>query len=213
MKKFLLTTSMLLAPFTSAYADVVLDTKLSGTGDNVIFESLVGNIATGSFNGQHTGIVRFTDLSGNLTFTGAQNGNDIKISNTSDLQIQVFNTPGTTVLPTTEDVFSLKGTGSITALVSALDPLGNPEPIKTFNLGPIDPNSQSGFTFTAINGEAISKYSLVDAGGVISDFEHYRIDVSAPVPGPVLGSSLPGLAFAAMGMVWLARGRQRRQAA
>jgi hypothetical protein len=154
----------------------MLDPHLSGTGDNVIFDSLSGNVAVGSFNGQHTGFVDFTDLSGNANFTGAANGNDIKISNTSDLQIVVFGTDKTTVLGTSTDVFSLKGTGAVSASVVATDGTF------TFNLGAIDPSAQSGFTFTAINGEAISKITLLDTGGVISNFEHYRIDVAAAVP-------------------------------
>ena len=79
MRNLLLASALLLfsAP---AYADVILDTHLSGTGDNVIFNSLIGSLALGSFNGQHTGVVDFTDLSGNPLFTAAANGNDIKIT-------------------------------------------------------------------------------------------------------------------------------------
>jgi len=39
---------------------------------------------------------------------------------------------------------------------------------------------------------------------------HYRIDVAAAVPGPAVGTGLPGLAFAALGMLWLGRNRQGR---
>jgi hypothetical protein len=209
MRKILLAMVSAVALNGPALADVILDPHLSGTGDNVIFDSLIGNLAIGSFNGMHQGLVNFTDLSNNPLFTGAQNGNDIKISNTNDMQVQVFDTSGLTVLNTLTDVFSLKGTGSVTAFVSAVDPNGIPEALKTFSLGPIDPNAQSGFTFSAINGESISKYVLFDTGGTITDFEHYRIDVApAAVPGPVVGAGSPGILAAALG--FLAWRRRRR---
>jgi hypothetical protein len=150
------------------------------------------------------GLVDFTDLSLNGSFTGAANGNDIKISNTSNLFVQVFDNTGTMVLPTFTQVFSLKGTGDVTAFVQATDGLF------TFDLGVIDPNAQSGFTFTATNGEVMTSLRLFDTGGVISDYEHYRIDVAA-VPGPIAGAGLPGLF--ALGMAWLARRRINRRVA
>ena len=210
MKQFLLPLALVSLPLGAAQADVILDAHLSGTGDNVIFDSLLGNVATGTFNGQNTGIVRFTDLSGNPAFIGASNGNDIKIANTSDLQIQVFNTAGLIVLPTLTDVFSLKGTGDVTAFVSANDSFGNPELVKTFDLGIIDPNAQSGFTLTAINGETINRYALVDVGGSITDFEHYRIDVAPlAVPGPIVGAGFPGLIAIALGLLGIGPMRRR----
>lgn len=212
MRRLLLSTAAaaLLLP-AAARADVIIDNNLSGTGDNVVFDSLVGNLAVGRFNGQHQGLVDFTDLSNNPLFTGAANGNDIKIANTDDLKVQVFANDGVTVLPTATDVFSLKGDGSVQAFVTANETDGTTK-LFTFSLGTIN-NSQSGFTLTAINGETINQFALVDTGGTITDFEHYRIDVAAPVgaPGPEVASGLPGvlamLAFA--GFVW----NRRRQAA
>jgi hypothetical protein len=179
----------------AAQADVTLLDKLSGTGDNVIFDSLSGNVALGTFNGQHQGVVDFTDLSNNAGFTGASNGNDIKISNTSNLFIQVFDTTNTTILPTSTQVFSLKGTGDVTAFVQATDG------VFTFDLGVIDPNAQSGFTLLATNGEVMTALRLFDTGGTISDYEHYRIDVAtSAVPEPSTWAMLLlgfiGLAFA-----------------
>jgi hypothetical protein len=201
MKKLLLVSASLLALAGSAWADVILDPHLSGTGDNVVFDSITGGVAVGRFNGQNQGLVDFTDLSGNPLFTGSANGNDIKIANTSDLQVQVFDNSGMTVLPTSTQVFSLKGTGDIIATIQATDGLF------TFNLGNIDPNAQSGFTFTAINGEVMTKMTLLDVGGTITDYEHYRIDVAA-VPGPLVGAGTPGALAAALGfLVW--RRRQR----
>jgi hypothetical protein len=210
MKRIMLAAAAILATATlSARADVILDPHLSGTGDNVVFDSLSGSLAIGSFNGQHSGLVDFTDLSGNSAFIGAANGNDIKIANTSDLQIVVFNSAGTTVLDTSTQVFSLKGTGDVTATVVATDGTF------TFNLGTIDPSAQSGFTLTAVNGEVMSKLTLSDSGGVITDYEHYRIDVASPlaVPGPAAGAGLPGLGAALLGMIGLNRFRRRRQVA
>jgi hypothetical protein len=191
MRKLLLGSALALACVAPASADVVLDTNLSGTGDNVIFDSLNGNLAIGSFNGTHTGLVDFTDLSNTAGFLGAANGNDIKISNTSDLQVQVFSANGLTVLPTATDVFSLKGTGDVSAVVTANEAGGGTK-LFTFDLGALSASAQSGFTLTAINNESINLFTLVDAGGTITDFEHYRIDVASPlVSATPLPAALP----------------------
>ena len=208
MRKFLLASSMLLAcAVLPAKADVILDPHLSGTGDNVVFDSFSGNLAIGSFNGQHSGFAHFTDLSGNPSFAGSANGNDIKIANTSDLFIQVFDTTQTMVLPTSTQVFSLKGTGDVTAFVNATDGTF------VFDLGVIDPNAQSGFTLTAVNGEVMNSLTLFDNTGVISDYEHYRIDV-ASVPGPIVGAGLvPWLiGTGCFGLFGLNRRRKNRMA-
>jgi hypothetical protein len=201
MKKLtgILAATALAMSASAAMADVTLLNHLTGTGDNVIFDSLISNVATGSFNGQHTGFVTFTDLSGNPLFTGAANGNDIKIANTSDLLVQVFDT-SLQPLATATDVFSLKGTGDVTAFVTANES-GGGTMLFTFDLGVIDPSAQSGFTLTAINGESINQFALFDVGGTISDFEHYRIDVAASaVPEPATWAMMLlgfiGLAFA-----------------
>ena len=204
MRRMLFATVALLALAMPAKADVILDPHLSGTGDNVVFDSFSGNLAIGSFNGTHTGFAHFTDLSGNPGFAGSANGNDIKISNTNDLFIQVFDTTQTMVLGTSTQVFSLKGTGDVTAFVQATDGLF------TFDLGVIDPSAQSGFTLSAINGETMTSLRLFDNTGLITDYEHYRIDVAA-VPGPIVGAGIPGLF--ALGMAFLARRRIRRRVA
>lgn len=211
--KYLLAATALFAASVPANADVILNTSLSGTGDNVIFNSLTPNLVIGSFNGQHTGFVFFRDLSLDPNFVGAQNGNDIKIANTTNLGFSVFqNINETGQLYTLTDVFSLKGTGDVTAFVTAVDQFGNVEPIKTFSLGTIDPNAQSGFTLSAINGELIQNIRLFDSGGTITDFEHYRIDVGTlAVPGPIAGAGLPGLLAACFGLFGLNRWRRRRQ--
>lgn len=180
MRKLLLATTALLALAAfPAKADVLIDNHLSGTGDNVIFNAITTNLVVGSFNGQHTGLVDFTCLGGCGGFTGAQNGNDLKIANFSNLQVQVFDT-SLNVLPTATDVFSLLGTGDVTAFVTANEPGGGTK-LFTFDLGTITPNGQSGFTLTAINGETIDHFTLLDVGGTITDFEHYRIDVAPQV--------------------------------
>jgi hypothetical protein len=213
MKKLLLSTAMALAIVGPASADVMLENKLSGTGDNVIFNSLVGNLALGSFNGQHVGFVHFDDLGLNPLFTAAANGNDIKIANTNNLSVEVFDAFNLLVVGTQTQVFSLKGTGDVTAFITAVDQFGNVEPVKQFDLGVIDPNAQSGFTFTAYNGEIMTKMVLVDVGGQINDYEHYRIDVAAvAVPGPVVGAGLPGIFAACVGLWGLAMRRRKRNA-
>lgn len=217
VKSLCLATALATVAFaTAARADVMITDSLSGTGDNVVFDSISGSVAFGSFNGPHPGFAQFTDLSGNSSFTGAANGNDIKISNTSDLNVALCsdktNCSGTP-LATATDVFSLKGTGSVTATVIANESGGGTKTF-TFTLGAIDPNAQSGFTLTAINGETISNFTLLDTttGGVITDFEHYRVDVAA-VPGPIVGAGIPGLIAALGGMVGLNRFRRKRRVA
>lgn len=214
MKKFLLAASMMTALALPAQADVILETNLSGTGDNVIFTSVVGDLALARLNGQHIDVVRFRDLTGSTTFTAAANGNDIKVSGSNNLFIQVFDPSDAFVIGTTTQVFSLKGTGNVTAFVGAVDQFGNPEPIQSFNLGAIDPNAQSGFTFRAINGEVMTSLRLLDLTGSIQEFEHYRIDVAAvavAVPGPIVGAGIPGLVAACGGMFGLNFWRRRRR--
>jgi hypothetical protein len=212
MRKYLLATAALLAlSAMPAKADVIIDNHLSGTGDNVIFQGLFGNVAVGSFNGTHTGLVDFSCLGGCGGFTGAANGNDIKIANTNDLKVQVFAPNGTTVLPTATDVFSLKGTGDASAIVIANEPGGGTS-LFTFSLGALSLSAQSGFTLTAINGETINSFRVVTTG-TLTDFEHYRIDVASPlaVPGPVAGAGFPGILAALVGL-WGLNKRRRNQA-
>ena len=219
MKTLLLIVASLLALALPAKADVIVQDKLSGTGDNVIFDSaILGSLVIGSFNGQHQGLVDFTCLGGCTNYTGAQNGNDIKITadGLTNMQIQVFNTTGLSVLPTATDVFSITGTGDVKVGVTANESGGGTK-LFTFDLlslfGPLGPG-QNGFTLTAINNESINKFTLLDVGGTITDFEHYRIDVAGPlaVPGPTIGAGIPGLAFAALGMLWFGRNRKQRDA-
>src|SRR5215831_2778833 len=192
----------------AAKADVIIQNKLSGTGDNVIFDSAIpGSLVIGSFNGQNQGLVDFTCLGGCTNYTGAQNGNDIKITadGLTNMQVQVFDTTGLNVLPTATDVYSITGTGNVFVGVTANEPGGGTQ-LTTFDLtslfGPLG-NGQNGFTLTAINGETINKFTLLDVGGTITDFEHYRIDVAAPVPGPLAGAGIPGLFGLGMaGLAW-----------
>lgn len=207
----LVTVAAFLASVAPAWADVIINNSLSGTGDNVVFDSFnsVTNVAVGSFNGQHTGLVDFSCLVGCNGFTGSANGNDIKIANTSDLKVQVFDSSGINVLNTATDVFSIKGTGTGTAFVTATESDGTTK-LFQFGLGTFG-NNQSGFTLTAINGESINSFRVVDTGGTITDFEHYRIDIAqtAGVPGPLAGTGIPGL-VAAMGMLGIGWHRRRR---
>lgn len=203
MKKLLLASAALLLFGIPAQAEVVMSPMLSGTGDNVTFQSFAGSLAIGTFNGQHTGVVNFVDLSNNPLFTGSANGNDIKIANTDDLDITVYsNLTDTQVLTTSTQVFSLKGSGDVHAIVTATD--------GTFNidLGVINANGQSGFTLTAINGEAMSDLVLLDLGGTITDYEHYRIDVVGPLAQTPLPASAWLFGPMLVGLVSLARRRR-----
>jgi hypothetical protein len=149
-------------------------------------------LARALLNGQHQEIVDFRDLTGSTTFSAAANGNDIKVTGSNNLFIQVFDAAHTQVVGTTTQVFSLNGTGHATAFVAANDVNGNPEAIVAFDLGDLDLNKPSNFTFSAINGEVMTSLRILDLTGNITSFEHYRIDTFAAVPGPVAGVPEPG---------------------
>jgi hypothetical protein len=213
MRRLLVAAAMLCACATATRADIILDTTgIGGTGVNVTFESVASsNLILGRLNGQNNEVVRFRDLSGNGAFTGAANGNDIKIFNTSDLDISVFNSLNLTQLGVTRDVFSIVGTGTVLFHVTALESNGT---FQNFNFSSVLTNGQNGFDFKAINGEKIWDMDLVVAGGSITDFEHFRIDVApaAAVPGPIAGAGLPGL-IAACGMLFGLHRRRRNRLA
>jgi hypothetical protein len=187
MRRLLLATTALLAlaAATPAAADIILETKLSGTGDNVVFTGITADLALARLNGQHNEVVRFRDLTGSTTFTAAgtnsSNGNDIKIAGSNNLFIQVFDAANQNLIGTTTEVFSLNGTGNLSIFVQATDANGNAEAIKTFTGYTLDPNKPSNFTLSAINGEVITSVRLLDLQGGISAFEHFRID-TAPIP-------------------------------
>jgi hypothetical protein len=230
MRKLLLATTALLALSGAANADVFLDTTgQGGTGNNVIFSGVDptnSHIILGHLNGHNDQIVRFTDLSNTSGFGGAANGNDIKIVNTRDLDITVFDSTNNVQLGTTRDVFSLKGEGDVFFRVSAVKADGTAETFNFTNLaggiaglggGGYDiSKGQAGFDFTTGNGEVITDIDLfLGIGGKITDFEHFRLDVTgvpqvAAVPEASTWAMLI-LGFAGVG--GLAMRKRRREAA
>jgi hypothetical protein len=214
MRRLLLSlTAVAALAATSAKADVILDFKGGGTGDNVVFNSLAGSLALATLNGQHNEFVQFRDLTSSATFSAAANGNDIKITGTNNLFIQVYDPTDTFIVGTTAQVFSLKGTGNVTAFVGA-SLNGVDEGVTAFDLGSIDPNAQSFFTFRAVNGEIMTSLRLLETtpDGSITEFEHYRIDVAAQVnavPGPIAGAGIPGL-MSALGGLWFLNRRRNK---
>jgi hypothetical protein len=182
MRKLLLGVTALLALSGAASADVVVKDSLSGTGDNVVFSSVTGDLAKALLNGPHTGSVEFRDLTGSSNFT-ASGGNAIKVEGSQNIFIQVFDTDHDLV-GTTKQVFSVTGTSNsqLLAFVGAVDKNGVDEGIQAFDLTALFgalKNGQNGYTFTAINGEVMTSLRILDIGGTITDFEHYRIDVAA----------------------------------
>ena len=187
MRKLLLISASLLALTGAARADVLLtqDDGHNGTGDNVIFdnEAASDRSVQGHFNNS-TDLVTFTDKATANFTSAAAHGNDVKITGATDIGIQVFLADGHTLDGTTKDVFSLAGSGTITMVVNAVNALGVAE---TFN---VPTSGQAGSPFTisgnesffelnASNGEVITGLEIIDTGGSISDFEHYRIDTAA----------------------------------
>ena len=217
MRKLLLaTTALLVMAAAPASATVLLATHgQAGTGDNVVFDTASGNLARALLNGQHTNIVHFTDLDGNFA-AGSVSGNDIKIVGIDDINVQVFNSTETTVVGTSKQVFSLKGTGSITLTVNAVNQFGVAETPFVFTGNGID-NSQNFFILTVKDGEVMTGLEIKDVGGMISDFEHYRIDVTdipqvAAVPEASTWAMLV-LGFAGIGLMGVRqRGRKFRLA-
>jgi len=199
MRKLLLaTTALIVLAAAPVKADVFLNTTgIPGTGNNVVFTGIDptnSRLILGHLNGQNNEVVRFFDVSATTGFTGAANGQDIKIVNTRDLDITVFDATNTVQLGTTRDIFSLKGTGEVFFRVSAVDANGNTETFNFTNLaggiaglggGGYDlgnGNQQNGFDFSVANGEVITDIDLfLGATGMINDFEHFRIDAS-PIP-------------------------------
>jgi hypothetical protein len=176
MKKLLLTTTALLALSGAANATVVMNPSGASTGDLVVFDNSDGFTATAHLNGQHNNIVKFIDLAGGAFSAGATSGNDVKISSATDLKVLVFGADGTTLFGTSEQVFSIKGSGQITLVVTSVDANGNVEVNSPFTfpdnqLG----NGQNFFTLTTLDGEVMTSLRITDVNGTIDDFEHYRL--------------------------------------
>jgi len=184
MRRLILSSIALLGllAVTPASAEVTLLTQLSGTGNNVVFNSLNGDLATALLNGQNDERVLFRDLTGSTTFTAQASGNDIKISGSNNLFIAVRDNSDLFDLGTTEQVFSLNGTGDATAFVRAVDANGNLE-LFQFDLGTLSLTKPSNFTLVASGGEVMTSLRIFDAEGQITSFEHFRIDV-AVIPTP-----------------------------
>jgi hypothetical protein len=218
MKKLLLAGALLCTLALPSKATIILDeTGIGGTGNNVIFSSIANSgLILGRLNGQNNEVVRFLDRSafnpdgGILSglFSGAANGNDIKIVNTSELDITVFDSTNLTQITTTRDIFSIKGSGTLLIRATALEADGT---FKDFLFSSVLSNGQNGFDLQAIDGERIWDVDFRVVGGSITDFEHFRIDVApqVAVPGPIAGAGLPGLVAACGGLFALSRRRRR----
>src|SRR5580765_2824951 len=174
MKKILLVATILGALASGAQATILLDeTGIGGTGNNVIFSSVANSgLILGRLNGQNNEVVRFLDRSafnpdgGILAglFSGAANGNDIKIVNTSELDITVFDSTNLTQITTTRDIFSIKGSGTLLIRATALEADGS---FQDFLFSSVLSNGQNGFDLQAIDGERIWDVDFRVVGGSI----------------------------------------------
>ena len=221
MKKLLLMTTALLALTGAARADVVLTESggMNGATSNVVFDGAAPDLesVTGHFN-NNTDTVKFTDLAGAAhPFTSAAaHGQDIKITGATDIGIQVF-LAGGALTGTTKDIFSLSGTGTITMVVNAVNAMGVAE---MFNL-PVSgqagtpftiDGSQNFFELNASNGEVVTGLEVIDTGGSISDFEHYRIDAAAiPVAAVPEASTWAMMILGFFGIGGIAMAKRRRE--
>ena len=200
MKKILLAGVALAALTGAANATVVMNPSGASTGDLVTFDNSDGFTATAHLNGQHDNIVKFIDLAGGAFSAGATSGNDVKISAATDLKVLVFGADGTTLFGTSEQVFSIKGSGQITLVVTSVDANGNVEANSPFTfannqLG----NGQNFFTLTTLDGEVMTSLRITDVNGTIDDFEHYRL---SPTVIPV--AAVPELSSWAMFLIGFA---------
>ena len=227
MKNLLLVTTALIALTSAARADVFLDTTgQGGTGINVVSDGLDptnNHLLLGHLNGHNDQIVRFLDMSNTSGFSGAANGQDIKIIDTSNLDITIFDNTNKVELGTTRDIFSIKGSGSVFFTVQAVKADGTAETFAFTGLagnvaglggGGFDiSKGQSGFDFnTGSSGEVITDIDLfTSAGSTITDFEHFRLDVAAipavaAVPEPSTWAMML-LGFAGIGFMAYRRSR------
>jgi hypothetical protein len=216
MRRLLLAATALIALAAPASATVILENKLSGTGDNVVLNNVVGDLALAQLNGQHQEFVRFRDLTGSTSFSAQSTGNDIKLEGSNNIFIQVFDAANLNVVGTTTEVFSLNGTGQAQVFVQAVDQFGNEEPLKFFDLGTLTLNGANNFTLRTEDGEVMTSVRITSLGaGTISAFEHFRIDV-APIPQvqavPEPASwALMILGFAGIGFMGMRKRRQNQQ--
>ena len=228
MRKILLATAALLALTAAARADVFLDTTgQGGTGINVVSDGLDptnSHLLLGHLNGHNDQIVRFLDMSNTSGFSGASNGNDIKIIDTSNLDITIFDSTNKVELGTTRDIFSIKGSGSVFFTVQAVKADGTAETFAFTGLAGNAPGlggggfdiskGQSGFDFnTGSSGEVITDIDLyTSVGSSITDFEHYRLDVAAvPVAAVPEASTWAMMILGFFGVGGLAMVKRRRE--
>ena len=229
MKKLILAVAVLTAVAAlPAKADVFLDTTgQGGTGINVVSDGLDptnNHLLLGHLNGHNDQIVRFLDMSNTSGFTGASSGNDIKIIDTSNLDITIFDNTNKVQLGTTRDIFSIKGSGSVFFTVQAVKADGTAETFAFTGLANNVPGlggggfdiskGQAGFDFnTGASGEVITDIDLfTSVGSTITDFEHFRLDVAAiPAVAAVPELSTWGMMLLGFAGVGTLAYRKRRQ--
>jgi hypothetical protein len=183
---------------TTAHATIIFDPTPSGTGSNVLFQTVnvPGNPLFGNLNDAANTLVQFNS---NQTLIAPPLG-QARIESVVDGQLTnlVTTIPGSSFFGA---VYNLDATADGTATISVLNTGGI---TSVFTL-PLDAAGENFFTLTTADGQQIASVTINSTVG-LDDVSQIRLQA---VPGPIVGAGLPGLLAACVGLLALARRRRR----